>query len=74
MNSDLEKLQHALLKHKTVSAVELAKITKCSIPTVYRRILALQDAGAIIAVSREARKKTGPTPKKFTLVAVASLT
>lgn len=72
MNNDLLNFQKVLAKHEQTSAIDLAEKAKCSIPTVYRWIRALKQAGALIIEVKEPRKKTtGPTPRKFTLMRAA---
>jgi hypothetical protein len=50
------------------TAKQLARLAKCSIPTVYRRIQALKDLGAVISESRVPGKQTGPVPLRYRLV------
>ena len=72
MKPVLQKLQKILARE--VSAIEIAKRAGCSLPTTYRHIEALKELGAVIAESKEPRKKTGPTPTKFRLVRAVPLT
>lgn len=54
-------------KPKGIDAKWLAARARCSLPTVYRKIRALEAAGAVFAEAKTPRKKTGPTPRKFIL-------
>ena len=71
MKPELKELQALLAKHE-LSAPELAVRLKCSLPTVYRRLLALTKLGAVIIEVRERRNRPGPTPSRFRLTRAAS--
>lgn len=68
MRAPLEKTQEFLARHGWVSAREIARGVKCSLPTVYRRIRQLTDAGISVAETRVARSQRGPHVRKFLLV------
>ncbi len=65
MKPVLHKLQ-SLLKRE-LSAKEIAEKMECSIPTAYRRIAALEEAGALISTRLTPRNKTGPVPTRYQL-------
>lgn len=71
MRPELRELQTLLAKHE-LSAPELAERLKCSLPTVYRRLLALSKLGAVITEVRERRSRPGPTPSRFRLTRAVS--
>lgn len=71
MKISLLALQTALAKRKNVSARTLAELVDCSLPTVYRRLQLLIEAGAIITEARTPGSKTGPVPRLFTLTRAA---
>ena len=53
------------------TAKELARIAKCSVPTVYRRLQVMRAAGAVISETVLATGKTGPRPVRYRLVKAA---
>lgn len=71
LKAELKELQTLLAKYE-LSAPELAERLRCSLPTVYRRLLALSKLGAIITEVRERRSKPGPTPSRFRLTRAVS--
>lgn len=67
MNPTLLKLQ-SLLGRRSVDAKTIARELSCSIPTAYRRIRSLVDAGAVITETQVPRRHTtGPAAKMFKL-------
>lgn len=67
MTADEKKsFQHALNQPRT--ARELARISHCSIPTVYRRIEALRASGSSVALISGESKTTGPVPSRYLIV------
>lgn len=67
MDEKLKPLQALLAKKPPKTAMELASGLEVSLPTVYRRIKALEAAGAVIATTNEPRKVTGPRPTHYRL-------
>lgn len=71
MKPNLSGVQRVLVNfmgRRELSAQEIARLAKCSLPSVYRRIERLRELGAEIEEKREPRKKTGPTPTMYRLV------
>lgn len=69
----LKKLQAAFPERRAVPARYLAEQLGWSLPTIYRGLVQLADAGAVIATQREGRSLPGPTPKLFVMVKEAAL-
>ena len=62
----LEKLEALLKTERT--ARDLARLMDCSVPTAYRRLERLKQMGLKVIESTTFSKKTGPAPRKFSLV------
>lgn len=71
----LMELQEILGRKRNTGALAkwIAAQAGCSIPTVYRRIRALQAKGAVIAEVKGSSQKTGPVPGRFILIKEAKL-
>ena len=73
VDTALHRLQ-LLIHHREMSAKEIARRTKSSIPTIYRRLRVLGKLGAVIATLTEPPGgATGPRPKKFAVMKKADL-
>lgn len=66
MKTEFAKLQTLL--ETEISAKEIARRLKVSIPTAYRRVRKLMEAGAQIKVRYRPHNKRGPTPTTYHLV------
>lgn len=70
MTPTLKKLQNLLKVER--SAKDIAHAMSSSIPTAYRRINSLREAGAVLQmVKRYDSGKTGPTPAIYRILKVA---
>lgn len=69
----LKRLQKAFPERRPVPARFLAAQLGWSLPTIYRGLAQLADAGAVIATQREGRSLPGPTPKLFIMMKEANL-
>jgi DNA-directed RNA polymerase specialized sigma24 family protein len=64
---EVQRVLIRFMEQRDLSAQEIARLAKCSLPSVYRRIERLRELGAEIEEKKEPRKKTGPTPTKYRL-------
>lgn len=57
----------SLLKSKPRTALEIAKLTKCSKPTAYARLQALKKAGVRLARTKVRQGSTGPAATAYSV-------
>lgn len=71
MRPEIKQLHALLAGGAELSAPELAKRMKCSLPTVYRRLYELAREALVVRV-RERIPKPGPTPSRYRLARPAA--
>ncbi len=71
MKPTLKRLQSLLNFAYYIPAKKLARQMKVSLPTIYRQLASLEEAGAVLATTKVPRKKTGPTPTLYRLMKAA---
>jgi predicted DNA-binding transcriptional regulator YafY len=65
---EVQRVLVSFMRHRSLTAQEIAQRAKCSLPSVYRRLERLRELGVEIEETREPVKQTGPTPTKYRLL------
>lgn len=64
----LEKLEAVLREGRPLTALQIARRLRCSKPTVYARLAALQERGSKLKLSETRAGKRGPKATAFSLI------